>query len=166
MRVFLYLVVSSLFLSTCYAASTTSAPEDKVVLTISGKIGSNGQGEAQKFSIADLEKLGSQTIETTTPWYDGRMRFEGVSFNTLFDKVNAQGQTVKVVALNDYTISVPVDDLKKNNAILAYKRNGNLMPVRDKGPLFIIYPYDSKPELNNQIYYARSAWQVARIIVQ
>lgn len=166
MRVFLYLVVSSLFLSTCYAASTTSTPEDKVVLTISGKIGSNGQGEAQKFSIADLEKLGSQTIETTTPWYDGRMRFEGVSFNTLFDKVNAQGQTVKVVALNDYTISVPVDDLKKNNAILAYKRNGNLMPVRDKGPLFIIYPYDSRPELNNQIYYARSAWQVARIIVQ
>ncbi|ADO49491.1 molybdopterin-dependent oxidoreductase [[Enterobacter] lignolyticus] len=166
MRIFLYLVISSLFLSTCYAASTTSAPEDKVVLTISGKIGSNGQGEPQKFSIADLEKLGVATIETTTPWYDGRMRFDGVSFNKLFDKVNAQGQTVKVVALNDYTISVPVDDLKKFNAILAYKRNGNLMPVRDKGPLFIIYPYDSSPELNNQIYYARSAWQVARIIVQ
>ncbi|MBV8042800.1 molybdopterin-dependent oxidoreductase [Pluralibacter sp.] len=166
MRVFLYLVISSLFLSTCYAASTTSAPEDKVVLTISGKIGSNGQGEPQKFSIADLEKMGSETIETTTPWYDGRMRFEGVSFNKLFDKVNAQGQTVKVIALNDYTISVPVDDLKKFNAILAYKRNGNFMPIRDKGPLFIIYPYDSKPELNNQVYYARSAWQVDRIIVQ
>lgn len=166
MRIFLYLVISSLFLSTCYAASTTSASEDKVVLTISGKIGSNGQGEPQKFSIADLEKLGVATIETTTPWYDGRMRFDGVSFNKLFDKVNAQGQTVKVVALNDYTISVPVDDLKKFNAILAYKRNGNLMPVRDKGPLFIIYPYDSSPELNNQIYYARSAWQVARIIVE
>ena len=26
------------------------------------------------------------------------------------------------------------------------------MPVRDKGPLFIIYPFDSKPELRNAVY--------------
>ena len=40
------------------------------------------------------------------------------------------------------------------------------MPVRDKGPFFVIYPYDSKPELKSQVYYARSVWQVKRLEVQ
>ncbi|MCC2664519.1 MAG: oxidoreductase, partial [Geminicoccaceae bacterium] len=42
--------------------------------------------------------------------------------------------------------------------ILALKRDGAYMPVRDKGPLFIVYPYDSSPELKHQNYYSRSAW--------
>jgi len=40
------------------------------------------------------------------------------------------------------------------------------MQVRDKGPLFIIYPYDSMQELQSQTYYTRSAWQVAKLIVE
>ncbi|MDU1358477.1 MAG: oxidoreductase, partial [Citrobacter freundii] len=40
------------------------------------------------------------------------------------------------------------------------------MRIRDKGPLFIVYPYDSMPELNNQIYYSRSAWQVSSMDIE
>jgi hypothetical protein len=40
------------------------------------------------------------------------------------------------------------------------------MTVRDKGPLFIIYPYDSNPDLKAQKYYSRSVWQIARIEVK
>lgn len=40
------------------------------------------------------------------------------------------------------------------------------MPVRDKGPLFIVYPYDSNPEIKSQTYYTRSVWQVARLEVK
>ena len=39
------------------------------------------------------------------------------------------------------------------------------MSVRDKGPLFVIYPFDEAPELNNETYYGRSAWQVKSIEV-
>jgi len=59
-----------------------------------------------------------------------------------------------------------MEDFKKFNVILAMKRDGNYMPVRDKGPLFIIYPYDSDPQLQSQTYYTRSAWQVAKLIVE
>lgn len=62
--------------------------------------------------------------------------------------------------------SLPMEDFKKFNVILAMKRDGNYMPVRDKGPLFIIYPYDSDPQLQSQTYYTRSAWQVAKLIVE
>ena len=40
------------------------------------------------------------------------------------------------------------------------------MPVDDKGPLFIVYPYDSDPVLQTEKFYSRSAWQVAQIIVK
>jgi hypothetical protein len=40
------------------------------------------------------------------------------------------------------------------------------MPVRDKGPLFVIYPYDSRPELKSQLYYGRSAWQVSKLVIR
>jgi len=46
------------------------------------------------------------------------------------------------------------------------KRDGVDMPVSDKGPLFIVYPYDSEPELKSQLFYSRSAWQVAELIVK
>ncbi|EPO9964680.1 oxidoreductase, partial [Enterobacter roggenkampii] len=55
---------------------------------------------------------------------------------------------------------------KKYNAILALKVNGEYMRIRDKGPSFIVYPYDSLPELNNQIYYSRSAWQVSKMKIE
>ena len=40
------------------------------------------------------------------------------------------------------------------------------MPVTDKGPLFIVYPFDSNPELKHQLFYSRSAWQLNRIVVR
>ena len=44
--------------------------------------------------------------------------------------------------------------------ILALKRDGEYMTVR-AGPIFIVYPFDSNPDLKVQKYYSRSVWQVA-----
>jgi len=40
------------------------------------------------------------------------------------------------------------------------------MSVRDKGPLFVIYPFDSKAELKSEQYYSRAAWQVRSITIE
>jgi hypothetical protein len=71
-----------------------------------------------------------------------------------------------VTALNDYSSDIPFSDIAKYNVILATKQNGQYMSVRDKGPLFIVYPFDSDPELKHQTYYGRSVWQVSRITVK
>ena len=83
----------------------------------------------------------------------------------LLDHVGAAGTKVTALALNDYSTDIPLDDFRRYDAILALKRDGAYMPVRDKGPLFIVYPYDSDPALKHQRYYSRSAWQVARLVV-
>lgn len=141
-------------------------PVGKPLLTIQGKIATvNHDGTAQ-FDLAMLEHLGMVTIETKTPWFDGPVKFEGVPLSRLMGVVEASGKTIVAVALNDYSSEIPMEDITKYNVILALKRNGEYMPVRDKGPLFVIYPYDSDPGLRSQTFYGRSVWQIAKLIVK
>ncbi len=136
-----------------------------VILTVSGAIRNTNRGDSAVFDREGLESLGLAGFTTSTPWFDGPQRFDGVPMTRLMEAVGAAGTTVTAIALNDYTTEIPTADFARYNVLLALRRNGAYMPVRDKGPLFIVYPYDSAPELRGQPYYGRSAWQLARLIV-
>jgi hypothetical protein len=148
------------------AASPLTSPSEKPILIISGKIEATNKGDTAQFDRTMLEALGAVSIETTTPWYQGPQRFEGVSLAKLMSYIGAKGEHVVAIALNDYVTEIPISDFAEYGPILAMKRNGEYMPVRDKGPLFIMYPFDSKLDLKKQIYYSRCAWQVARLVVK
>jgi hypothetical protein len=141
-------------------------PSQRPVLTITGKIRVTNEGDTAIFDRALLEGLGSATITTVTPWYDGPVRFDGVPMAKVMEAVGASGETLTAIALNDYSTDIPIADFARFNVILAMHRNGSPMPVSDRGPLFIIYPYDSSPELRSRLYYSRSAWSVAQFIVR
>ncbi|WP_449553519.1 molybdopterin-dependent oxidoreductase [Lelliottia amnigena] len=160
------IMLLSFVLSTQVWAGELSRPTGKVLLTLSGNIENTNEGGKAVFDLASLEKLGMVSFQTTSPWFDGRTTFTGISLQKLMDYVGAKGSVVKVIALNDYTTEIPLSDFKKYNVILALKINGEYMRVRDKGPLFVVYPYDSMPDLDNQIYYSRSAWQVSKMNIE
>ncbi len=162
----LIVMLLSLVVGTQVWAGELTKPTGKVLLTMTGKIENTNDNGKAVFDIASLEKLGVVSFQTTSPWYNGRTTFAGISMQKLMDYVGAKGTVVKVTALNDYTTVIPLSDFKNYNVILAFKINGEYMRVRDKGPFFIVYPYDSLPELNNQIYYSRSAWQVSRMSIE
>lgn len=147
-------------------AGQLSEPTGKPILTISGEVTEVNRGKTAVFDRGMLEGLGMVKVRTTTPWYKGAVDFEGVPFDKLMTLVGARGGHLVAYALNDYMTDIPIDDLVKNHAILALKRDGNYMPVSDKGPLFIVYPYDSSKELQTQTYYGRSAWQVAKLVIK
>jgi len=162
----LIVMLLSLLISAQSYAGELAKPAGKALLTMTGNIENTTEEGKAVFDLASLEKLGLVTFQTVSPWYNGRTTFTGVPMQKLMDYVGAKGTVVKVTALNDYTTVIPLSDFKKYNAILAVKVNGEYMHIRDKGPLFIVYPYDSIPELNNQIYYSRSAWQVNRMNIE
>ena len=149
--------------ATVLAASVLPASAGDTILTIDG--GLAGQARID-MTIEDIEALGSASIVTKTPWHEQAVTFEGVPLATLLEKAGAKGQTLSVVALNNYRSEVPVSDIADHGVILAYKQDGAYMPVSDKGPLFIVYPFDADPSLNDEVYYARSAWQVRSITVE
>jgi len=145
------------------AISSLPAAAEDVILTIDGAIAG---GVAVDMTRADLEALGSASIETKTPWHDGAVTFEGVPLQALLEQIGATGDTLSVVALNNYRSEMPVEDAEKYGVILALKQDGAYMPVSDKGPLFVVYPFDTDPALNSEVYFARSAWQVRSITVE
>tara|TARA_R110000850_G_scaffold28437_39_gene79541 strand:+ start:276 stop:788 length:513 start_codon:yes stop_codon:yes gene_type:complete len=133
-----------------------------VILTIDGNVTGNAPVD---MTIDDIEALGSATIVTKTPWHDTSVSFTGVRLSSLLEKTGAKGKTLSVAALNNYRSEIPVSDIGEHGVILAYKQDGEYMPVSDKGPLFVVYPFDAEPELNTEVYYTRSAWQVRSITV-
>jgi hypothetical protein len=162
-------IVLSLLGSAAFLAPTLAGaalPSERPLLTVSGKIGGAAVNGTVEFDRAALEAVGMVSFETSTPWFKDPVRFEGVPLAKLMDTVGATGDRIVAVALNDYSAELPMEDVRKYNPILALKRNGEYMPVRDKGPLFIVYPFDSNPDLKNQKYYSRSVWQIARLEVK
>ncbi|MGP1357715.1 oxidoreductase [Roseicyclus sp.] len=140
--------------------------EGEVLLTVTGAIAETNAEGAAELDLALLRSLGPVVIETTTIWTDGVQTFEGVELADLLAALGAEGTTLRAVALNDYAVDIPVSDAVEGGPVVAYLRNGAPMSLREKGPLWIVYPFDSAPEYQTELVYSRSIWQLDRIEVQ
>lgn len=160
------LLTGSALLLTRPGLAQDAAPTGKKILTISGKIGSGAAGAKVTFDLARLESLPQHSFTTQTPWQDKPVQFSGPLLRDVLAAVKAQGSQLKAIALNDYKVSIPVSDSLRFDVVLALRINGELIPVRHKGPLFVVYPYDSHEELRSTLYYSRSIWQLKAIEVE
>lgn len=159
------LAVVLLLFGSATRAETLPAPTEQVILTVSGKIAvTNGDGVAE-FDLAMLRALPRTSISTTTIWTVGKRRFNGVSIANLLNAVGASGSRLIAKALNDYAVEIPIQEAASNMPIIAYELDGVTMSVRNKGPLWIVYPYDSDSRYRSEKVYARSIWQLNRIEV-
>jgi hypothetical protein len=141
-------------------------PAGPVVLTISGRVGQPNAGSRAEFDMAMLETLPQHSFVTRTPWYTSPRKFTGPLLRDVLAACGASGSNLRAAALNDYHVDLPFDDAQRHDVLLARLLDDKPMAVRDKGPLFIIYPFDSSAELRNTVYYSRSAWQLKSIDVQ
>lgn len=146
-------------------AEPLPAPEGPVLLTVTGAITHAGPDGAARFDRAMLEALGLREITTSTIWTEGVSTFEGVSLDVLLDRLGATGSTISAQALNDYAVSVPVSDATPDGPIVAVLQDGAPMSRRDKGPLWLIYPYDSASKFRTEVIYTRSIWQLDRMTI-
>lgn len=138
----------------------------KVILTITGRLAHTNDGDGAAFDLALLRTLPQHSFSTRTPWFPQPRKFSGVLVRDLLAAVGAQGAVLRAVALNDYRVDIPVDDLTQHGAMLAYLLDDAPMPVREKGPLVIIYPFDDQPELRSALRYSRAIWQLRSIEIR
>ena len=148
-----------------WAAALDAAP-GKVVLTITGQVAHANAGDHADFDMAMLEKLPQRSFTTATPWYTQPRTFTGPLLRDVLAAAGARGAVLHAVALNDYKIEIPAADAETFDVIVARLLDGKPMAVREKGPLFIIYPFDSRTELRSERYYSRSAWQLRTLDVR
>ena len=146
-------------------ARALDKPMGPVVLTVSGRVRQVNQGASAHFDMAMLEAIQQQSISTKTPWFAQARRFTGPLLRDVLALAGAHGSMLRLIALNDYRVDMPMDDAQRHDVLLARLIDDKPMTVRDKGPLFVIYPFDSKPELRSAVYFSRSAWQLRTIEV-
>lgn len=146
-------------------ADTLPAPDGQVVLRVSGLIGVTNDTDGAAFDMKMLKGLPATEIRTTTIWTEGEQVFLGVSLANLLDRVEATGNKMDAYAINDYNTEIPMSDAVDGGPIVAYMRNGAEMSVRNKGPLWVVYPFDDDPKYMSEQIYSRSIWQLDRIKV-
>nr|WP_130483365.1 molybdopterin-dependent oxidoreductase [Sphaerotilus mobilis] len=170
-------MLSRRHLIACLAAATTALaaapaahaqdqPKGRVVLTVSGKISKANAAGKVEFDMEMLAALPQHSFTTMTPWYKEPRKFTGPLLRDVLAAAGVQGKVIKAVALNDYKAELPVDDSIRFPVVLARLMDDKPMPVRDKGPLFIVYPYDSQETLRSERYYNRSAWQLKSLEIE
>lgn len=162
----LLMVALSLFAEGPSLAQSLPQPKSEVLLTVSGEIGvTNAEGEA-RFDRDMLQALGVKSISTENPFQTGMHTFEGVLISDVLDAVQANGTALNAEGHDGYSVQIPIEDVRKFPVMLAMVWNGKVMRVRNKGPLWVIYPLTQYPELVDQKYSARSVWQLKQLTIE
>ncbi|GAA5786999.1 hypothetical protein [Chitiniphilus shinanonensis] len=148
------------------SATAGESPDDATILVVRGIGATDDAPTAQAFSDAELAALPQHGYVVSTPWYPKPQHFEGPLLRDVLRQAGLPGRQLLLRALNDYAIAVPRDDVERYDVIVARKRNGKPMSVRDKGPLFVMYPFSSAPALRQTEYFRRCVWQLSEIEVR
>lgn len=162
----LFVSLAALSVAPVVAQEPLPEPTGRVILVVSGNIAVTNSDEGAAFDREMLYALGLTEIATSTPWTDGVPTFKGVLARTVLERVGAEGTTVLASALNDYTVPVPIADFMDYDVLLATEMNGQEMQVSDKGPVWIVYPRDQNPGLQNRELHDRWVWQLKSLKVQ
>ncbi len=141
-------------------------PSGDVVLTVCGQIMVRNWGNCAALDLATLRAVGAVEVSTSTIWTEGVQRFEGVPLKALLERLGAMGSVVWARAANDYGAEIPVAETSDEGPVIAFRMNDRQMSLRDKGPLWIIYPYDADSRYRNEVVYARSVWQLVALDVR
>jgi hypothetical protein len=148
-------------------AGELPAPKNDIVLDVSGRITkSNAAGDHAQFDMQMLQQMPVTVIKTATPWFEGVQKLSGVKLADILKAVGASGASIHAIALNDYMVEIPLGDAEKDGVIIAYAYDDEPMSVRDKGPLWIIYPLTDRPDLNTPEVQSKMIWQLKAMTIQ
>ena len=123
-----------------------------------------------EFDLPALRALPMTEFDTSTVWTETVDHYAGVLLRDLLQEVGvdlaATDGRVVIHALDGYTATFGFDDITPEAPLLAFLRNGAEMPLRAQGPFWILFPFDDNPAFQTETAYARSVWQVSRIVVE
>lgn len=143
-----------------------AAPSGPVILTVTGNIGHTNVADEMQFDRAMLEALPQHEFDTGTPWTEGSSHYRGPLMRDLLASLDSESDTVHVAALNGYEAEIPVSDFYDYDVILALAKDGSAIPIREYGPLWVLYPFDQDEEMLSEKIRFRAVWQVMQIDVR
>lgn len=153
---------------TIKAGSPIPAPTGDVVLTLDGKISQKNTGEALQFDMATLESIRVVEYKVDDPFIKKNILYSGVLLSDLLELAGADktATTLKLWALDDYSVDMKIADAMKWPIIIATKADGAYISLDQKGPLISVFPFNDFPEIDHLTYDNQWLWALAKITVK
>jgi hypothetical protein len=170
-KVVFYVIISALsafsLTENAYADQAAQSAKIDVVLTVSGLSAETADQQGSvTFSMDMLRALPAQSFTTSTIWTEGPHDFVGVSLSALLASLppsEMPASHLNAIAENDYAVAMPLPKADDPYPIIAYEMDQAAMSLRNKGPLWIVYPYDSDRKYQTETTYSQSVWQLVKI---
>ena len=144
------------------------APDGKTVLTLTGVPVTN-VGDTLALDRETLQQIGMVEYTVDDRQAEGRdVVFTGPLVRDLLAVAGVEegdGTTLHTVALNDYSVDVPIEDAYELPVMLAVLADGEPMSVARYGPTRFVYPTEGF-YLDPTVYDPRWIWQLATIGVE
>ncbi len=158
------LVAPAAVIATAGVAALGAPPAAASALDLTVTVHRPGQaGTATAISLAELAAMPQTTVRAITPWTEGVIEFEGVPFADVAARVGVSSGPVALTALNAYQITLDAGQIIADGGVLAMKMDGKTMSVRDKGPIWLVFPSEAHPELAATDNTHMWIWQVNAI---
>lgn len=124
-------------------------------------------GKNSLITMTDLDALPQKSIETHSPYFEGSLLFTGPNLAEVlrtFSREDVGSKTpLTLRAMNDYVVRTSLGVLAQSGAIIATRKEGSRLSIRERGPFWIMLPLSERPELDEESYHRLLVWQLQRI---
>ncbi len=140
--------------------STVSlAITDEVVLTIFEE-GEPLQKYSQKMLDVHPESF---SLSTMTPWTNAVDQYKAIPLKSILGSIINKYDTLHLKAENGFEVHENIRFLLDADAFLAFKKNGQFMRLRDKGPVWLLFPYSQRPKLDDAFHNQVAVWMLYEV---
>ncbi|MCF7353870.1 hypothetical protein [Vibrio sp. CK2-1] len=121
-------------------------------------------GQQINLSREELETLPQTTFTTSTPWTKGVHTYQGPKLSLITDKFSSSINGIRIYALNGYSYDINTHDLQRYPFILALRQDEKVLSLRNKGPFWLLVPFDQNPKLlSHDKLQNQLVWQIEKI---
>lgn len=121
-------------------------------------------GREMTLSAAQLGALPQYAMATANEFVDGITCFWGPLARDVAAMNDMDADSVAfLTAANDYSIDIAVSEFLDYEVLFATAMDGQVLSMRDKGPIWVVYPMSTYAELGDPIYNNRLIWQLVRM---
>ena len=143
-------------------------PENRAIITVTGKVNNLNSERAILMDRAGLEQLREVEYYVKEDPFEKRpIKYQGVLWQDLLElwDIDKDAETLSITALNDYNVSISIEELQTYPMIMALRLDGDYIQQDKYGPAMLVVPID---HYKFDLSYVRHIWiwQIKSIEVQ
>lgn len=121
------------------------------------------KGTSVAFTRTELLALPQRSFDTGTIWSDGVDTYAGPTLAGVLAAAGVEQGNLRLHAVNDYNVNFPAERVEDEAPILAIEINGEPFSMREKGPIWVVFPFDDNPDYKTEDTFALSVWHLDQI---